>query len=142
RVADDASALAHERGREPEVRHVAGREKKRALAAREGCESLLERIVLALVAADEVRCTGAHTVLARSFHECRTHARMRGNAEVIVAAEVDAAPAVELDFGGVEREPANGAAPAAQPALVEIREYGRKGSGRCGHRVSSPRRQL
>ncbi len=49
---------------------------------------------------------------------------MRGEAEVVVAAEVDAAPAVELDLGGVVREPAHGAAPAAEAALVEVREHG------------------
>ena len=49
---------------------------------------------------------------------------MRSEAEVVVAAEVDAAPAVELDLGGVVREAAHGAAAAAEAALVEVREDG------------------
>ena len=39
-------SLAHERGREAEVGHVAGGEEQRALAARECGERLLERLVL------------------------------------------------------------------------------------------------
>ena len=46
RVAEDEAALRHERGREPEVRHVAGREEQRALAPGERGERLLERVVL------------------------------------------------------------------------------------------------
>ena len=47
RVADDQPTLWHERGREAEIRHVAGREQERAFAPGKGGKLLLERIVLA-----------------------------------------------------------------------------------------------
>ena len=80
--------------------------------------------MLLLVTAYEVRGAGADAVLASGLDEGKDHARMRSEAEVVVAAEVDAALAVELDLGGVVREPAHGAALAAEAALVEVRKHG------------------
>ena len=53
---------------------------------------------------------------------------MRGEAEVVVAAEVDAARPVELDLGGVVREAPDRAAPAAEALLVEVREHRLEGA--------------
>ena len=90
-VAEDRAAFPDERRREPEVCHVAGREEQRALAAGEFREFLFERVVLALVTRDEVRGARADAVQARRLDERLGHARMRGEAEVVVAAEIDAA---------------------------------------------------
>ena len=46
-VAEHQVAALHERGREAEVRHVAGGEEQRALATRECGQLLLECVVLA-----------------------------------------------------------------------------------------------
>ena len=133
-IAEHRAALLHERGGEAEIRHVARRKQDGALAAREVREFLLERRVLGLVPGDQVRGAGADAVDARSFDEGLRHARMRGEAEIVVAAEIDARKAVELDVGRVLRKTPHGAPPPPESAGIEVREHGREGDRRDGHR--------
>src|SRR5688572_3890089 len=119
-VSEDGTALLDERGREAEVRHVTGRKEKRALTAGEFRELLLQRSVLALVPRDEMRGAGTDAVQARRFDEGRAHARMRGDPEIVVAAEINAWPAVELDVGRVVREAPHVSPPAAEALLIEV----------------------
>ena len=57
--------------------------------------------MLVLVPGDQVRGAGADAVDARSLDEGLRHARMRSEAEIVVAAEIDAGKAVEFDVGRV-----------------------------------------
>src|SRR6185437_9860143 len=91
-------ATTCERGHDTEVRHVAGREQKRPLAAGESGQLFLERGVLLPVAADEVRGATAGAASRRALRNCRGECRVRREPEVIVAAEVDQPAAVDDHF--------------------------------------------
>jgi hypothetical protein len=78
------------------------------------------------VTSNQVRGTGADAVNARGLDEGFGYARVRGEAEIIVAAEIDASNAIELDVGGVVGETPHGAPSPAEPAGVEIRQHGRE----------------
>ena len=140
-VAEDGVALPDHGRREPEVRHIAGREKECARAPGECREFLFERLVLALVTRDEVRGARADTVQPSRLDERLGHARMRSEAEVIVAAEIDAALPVELDLGGVVGEAPDVATPAAETLLVEVRKHGLECDRRGRHGISLRLRQ-
>ena len=136
-IAEDGAAFPDQRRRKPQVRHVAGREEQGTLAAGECRKFLFEGVVLALVTGDEVRGARADAVQARRLDERLGHARMRGEPEVVVAAEIDAARPVELDLGGVVRESPDGAASTAEALLVEIREHRLESDRRGRHGISS-----
>src|SRR5690606_1982617 len=76
-----------------------------ALAAGELRERLLERLVRAIMPADQVRRAAAGAVARRAVTQGAHHARVIRKSEIIVAAEGDAAPAVDRDvdtLGSVE----------------------------------------
>ncbi len=152
-VAVDGCLAPGQRGGEPGVRHVAGREHERALPARPRRDLFLERLVRGLVARDQVRGTRADAVLAGGVDEGFDDPRMRGEAEVVVAAEVHAGSAVEQDVRRVVRAAARGAPAPQQTARGKVRERRRErdrgdrhgaqpaaaaGSGRMPRRSNSP----
>ena len=104
--------------REAEVGHVAGGEQQRPLAADERSERFLQRVVLAVMAGDQVRGAAAHAAGLGCTHAGLGHARVMRQAEIVVRTEGQAVAAIH-------REPyARGAgfddAPAAvQPLCVE-----------------------
>ena len=136
-IAVDRRLARGERRDQAEVRHVAGREQDRPLAPGPGGEFLLERLVLRLVAGDQVRGAGADAVHARRGDESLDDPRMRGEAEVVVAAEVHAGPAVEHDVGGVRVAAAHRAPLPAQAAGIEVRERRPEGD-RCDRHRPQP----
>ena len=71
------------------VRHVARREQQRPFVAREGGELVLEGMMLAAVAAHEVRGAAADAPAARAGAGRVDQRRVVGQAEVVVAAEAD-----------------------------------------------------
>ncbi len=91
-------AAIRERADDREVRHVSGGEEQRALAPGEGGDFFFERGVLAAVTCDEMRSSAAHPGARRSFAQRRDDLRVAGQTQIVVAAEVDEALALDHDF--------------------------------------------
>ena len=132
-VPEDRGALSGKRPDQAEIRHVAGRENERPLAPGIGREFLLERSVFCLMTGDQVRGACADAVEARGSNEGFDDFWMRGEAEVVVAAEIDTKLAVELDVRGSGRATAYGAPLPLQVACLEFREQRPQRQGFGGH---------
>ena len=89
RVADHRVLLAEQRLEQPAVRVEARRIEDRVLGAEEAAESLLELLVDRLRAADEAHRGHAVAVAVERQARRFAHARVIGEAEVVVGAEVD-----------------------------------------------------
>jgi hypothetical protein len=104
------------------VGHVARGEQQRARQAGEACQGGLGRLVLLVVAGDQVRCGRAHAAAADGLDHRLRDARVAGQAEVVVGGEGQQRPAVDFEHGALG--PAHHPAGAAQPGGLEGGELG------------------
>ena len=121
-VAEQQVVATGECTEHPEVRHIAGGEHQGTGTTGELSEFTLESLVFGAVSADEVRGPGARTVALRRFSHRSGDPRVAGEAEIVVAAEIDAAVLGRR------------AAPA-QVALVEVAQRSGARLRRAAHRA-------
>ena len=90
---------APEQGRHgTEVRHVAGREQQGPGPLHEVRKRLLEFMVGARVPGDQMRRTAAGAVFIQAAVKCRNHLRVVRETQVVVAAERQVRPAIDVDI--------------------------------------------
>ena len=90
-VAEQQVVATGQRAEHAEVRHITGGEHQGTGTTGELGEFTLERLVFGAVSADEVRGPGTRTVAMRRFGHRSDDLRVAGEAEIVVAAEIDAA---------------------------------------------------
>ena len=85
-------------GKHAGVGHPAGGKQQGARTLREFRECFFKRVMRARVAGDQVRSAAACAVFIGAVPERRDHRRVIGEAQVVVAAEIEEAAIIKDDF--------------------------------------------
>src|SRR5690606_30964039 len=88
-VLEHGIAALQQRGTDAEVRHVAAGKQKRPLATEKFRKALLQLMVNAQVAADEMCRAAARAIKTRRLIHRLDHSRIGGEPEVIIGTEVE-----------------------------------------------------
>ena len=102
-IGEDVIVLAADGGDDAEVGLEAGRERHDRLLAKKAGQLALELRVQAQRAVEEPRARAAGAEGLKRLHARGDHARMHGQAEIVVRAEHDAALALHDDLGVLPR---------------------------------------
>ena len=123
-VGEYRTMAAGERRDEPEVREIAGREIKRSGQPDEARECVFQCLVRPRVPENEMRGTGTDAVQPSTFLHGRHELGVRGEPEVIIAAERDVFAPVDGHTGPLRC--LEHAAPAQQTRRIERRKLSRQ----------------